>query len=60
MIRCPTTNRLINSGMWADKMSYESGTFANNTTVCPYCGKEHVWSKENTLLGDDPDTLDKN
>lgn len=46
--------------MWADKMSYESGTFANNTTVCPYCGKEHVWSKENTLLGDDPDTLDKN
>jgi len=60
LICCPKTKRLFPTGIAADKASYESGTFSNNSSQCPHCGKPHVWSKENTILGDDMDTIKNN
>ena len=60
LIRCPRTNRLIETGVAIDPMTYESGTFLNNSSGCPYCGEAHTWSKENTLLGGDPARIDNN
>ena len=60
LIRCPRTNRLIDTGAATDPRTYESGTFLNNSTGCPYCGEMHTWSKENTLLGGDPGRIGNN
>ena len=60
LIRCPATQRLIPTGIVTDQRTYESGTFLNNSTQCPHCGELHTWSKENTLLGGDPDLQQRN
>ena len=60
LIRCPNTNRLIDTGVATDPRTYETGTFSNNTTGCPHCGQPHTWSKENSLLGDDPELRHRN
>ena len=60
LIKCPTTHRLIFTGVATDQSGYDAGSFTNNSTVCPHCGQTHVWSKENTLLEGDPEAVRRN
>lgn len=42
MIKCPTTQKLIPTGIAADKVSFESGQFSNNAVKCSACGQMHI------------------
>jgi hypothetical protein len=50
MIKCPTTGKLIPTGMAADQNSFDSSTFTNNSVQCPECGRMHTWSKQDAQL----------
>jgi hypothetical protein len=46
LIKCPTTQKLIPTGIAADKSSFESGQFSNNSVKCAACGQIHTWNKQ--------------
>jgi len=54
MIKCPKTEKPLDTGIHMDKVSFESGTLEHNTIgPCPHCGENHTWSKEDAWLADD-------
>lgn len=50
VIKCPTTGKVIPTGMASDKSSFESSQFVNNIARCPACGQKHVWNKADAWL----------
>lgn len=50
VIKCPTTGKEVNTGMDIDQASWETMTLTNNSVQCPYCGKNHTWSKRDAKL----------
>ncbi len=53
MIRCPKTNRPINTGISMDRESFESSRFKNRTVACPHCGESHRWDKKDASIADE-------
>jgi hypothetical protein len=54
MITCPTTGKLLSTGIGGDRGSLERGQYSNNLIgPCPHCGQGHVWSKSDTRVVDD-------
>ncbi len=51
MIRCPTTDQLVEVGINTDKDSFAGlPNVAASPVLCPACGQQHMWSKEDALL----------
>ncbi len=51
MIRCPTTDQLVPVGINTDKDSFASlPNVAASPVLCPACGQQHEWKKEDALL----------
>ncbi len=51
MIRCPTTQQLVEVGIDTDRESYESiPNIAARPLDCPLCGMQHPWSTEDAVL----------
>jgi endogenous inhibitor of DNA gyrase (YacG/DUF329 family) len=50
MIKCPTTQKPLSTGINMDKRSYESSTLMGNSVDCPYCKRPHTWSKKDSYL----------
>jgi hypothetical protein len=50
MIKCPNTNKLVSTGFFMDKSSFDSSVLTNNSILCPACGKKHTWSKSEAVL----------
>ena len=44
MIKCPTTARLVSTGIEADAASFEALRGVRSTVSCPACGRMHMWS----------------
>lgn len=49
MIRCPTTGKPVPTGMAADKESFKTMNYDNNSVQCPHCKQPHTWSKKDVL-----------
>ncbi len=49
LIKCPTTQKLIPTGMAFDKGSFESATLSNNQMRCSACNQLHVWNKQDVV-----------
>ena len=52
LIQCPRTGRCISTGIETDPDSFDLPTDGPKTVQCPFCRKEHVWTKRNALLVD--------
>jgi len=53
MIKCPTTGKLVPTGVEMDQASFETAQLADNGIRCPACGESHVWNKEDAQLVND-------
>jgi endogenous inhibitor of DNA gyrase (YacG/DUF329 family) len=52
-IKCPVTGKDVPTGFDIDAVSFAdpTGTIDNiRFGNCPYCGKEHVWSKKDAFF----------
>ena len=52
LIQCPRTGRCISTGIETDPDSFDLPADGPKTVQCPFCRKEHVWTKRNALLVD--------
>jgi hypothetical protein len=52
MIVCPKTKRLVPTGMFISKDSFDNpaNVLTNNYFRCPACGQNHTWSKADAVL----------
>jgi endogenous inhibitor of DNA gyrase (YacG/DUF329 family) len=50
VIKCPTTDKVVATGMGADKKSFEARDWYHNSFRCPACGKTHVWDKKDAWV----------
>jgi len=51
MIKCPENGEAVKVGISVERMSYGTLILRNKTLEnCPACGKNHVWSKEDSFL----------
>jgi len=51
MIRCPTTNQLVSTGVETDGRSFETLPSVSATPFrCPACGELHAWSTDQAAL----------
>ena len=50
VIKCPNTDKEVNTGLSMDRMSFESATLSNNSVKCPHCGQTHTWNKSDAFL----------
>ena len=46
MIECARTGRLIPTGITTDMQSFHAFTDFEAKTYCPYCRRNHFWSKK--------------
>lgn len=53
LMRCPTTNRLVPTGVITDPASFASSQFEDNESDCAACGRMHTWSKKDVVLEED-------
>lgn len=54
MIKCPSTGKLVSTGINMDKANFESSKMSNNTLICSACGQPHTWSKKDAQLQEEP------
>jgi hypothetical protein len=52
LIQCPRTGRCVSTGIETDPDCFELALDGPKTVQCPFCRKEHVWTKGNALLVD--------
>lgn len=53
MIKCPSTGKLVFTGVVGDKALLERLQIKQNKMArCSACGKEHLWTKEQAVLQD--------
>ena len=57
LVQCPRTRRCISTGIETDPDSFEFLADGPKTVQCPFCHKEHVWTKRNALLVGKPDPV---
>jgi len=51
MIKCPETGKLVFTGLYVDKASFEKAQMQHNTLAhCPACGKKHSWTKQDATV----------
>jgi hypothetical protein len=51
VIKCPTTDKLVPTGIAMDAQSFQRAEMGTNTLGnCPACGGNHVWNKEDAQL----------
>ena len=52
LIRCPVTNLPVTTGLFMDKVRFESATLQDKDRrlKCPECREIHVWQKEEAYL----------
>lgn len=50
IIKCPSTGKFIRTGFMADPHGFATGTYQNNTTPCPHCGRNHRWGDAEMAL----------
>ncbi|QRQ79096.1 hypothetical protein [Glutamicibacter protophormiae] len=50
VVRCPETDNFFPTGVACDAGSFNSGSFENNRTQCPHCGKMHRWGDSEIAL----------
>jgi hypothetical protein len=44
-IKCPTTGKLVSTGIETDLENFERLPEVNASMLCPACGQTHQWSK---------------
>ena len=52
VIKCPTTGKVIKTGIRISKEAFDSSEMTNNTVGCPECGQNHKWDKKDAWLQD--------
>jgi hypothetical protein len=52
LIRCPRTGRCLSTGDEADPDSLDLVLNGPKSIECPFCRKEHVWTKRDAMLVD--------
>jgi hypothetical protein len=52
LIQCPRTGRYISTGIETNPDSFDLRPDEPKTIPCPFCRKEHVWTRRNALLAD--------
>ena len=50
MIDCPSTGRAVSTGI--EMFSIEPLPLVTATTVCPFCGRLHKWTKNDAWLAE--------
>jgi len=49
MIKCPTTQKPVPTGIAMDKKSFETAKLFANAVQCPHCKQMHTWDKKDVL-----------
>ena len=49
MIRCTETNEPVYTGISMDESAFESSDLGTKSVLCPDCGQEHTWDKDDEL-----------
>jgi hypothetical protein len=59
LIRCPVTNLPVATGLFMDRVDFESASFGDEDTrlKCPLCREIHVWRKEEAYLVEENEPL---
>lgn len=54
LIKCPTTEKIVDTGHQTNKDAFDRGTYKLSGTIgpCPHCGATHAWSNKDV----DPET----
>ena len=50
MITCPTTHKVVPTGIDMDAASFKSSDLQANSVGCPACGQDHTWAKGEAFL----------
>jgi hypothetical protein len=50
MVRCPTTGDQISTGIETDQATFDRLPVVTSRLLCPACGKEHAWAKQEAWL----------
>lgn len=56
VIRCPATNLPVSTGLFMDRIAFESADFSEEERrlKCLLCGDLHLWTREEAyLVGDE-------
>ena len=53
MIRCPSTGKLLSTGIAMDVATLKTASVTDNSVKCPHCGQLHTWSKNDVVSPDD-------
>jgi len=51
LVRCPATARLFVTGLTTEANSFAQITVGDNKLACAHCGKVHLWTEGNVVLG---------
>ena len=51
LVRCPGTAKLFPTGLTTKATNFAAIKVADNKLACSFCGKVHVWTKHNVVLG---------
>ncbi len=49
MIRCTEMNEPVYTGISMDESAFESSDLGTKSMLCPDCGQEHTWDKDDEL-----------
>jgi hypothetical protein len=52
LTQCPRTGRYISTGVETDADGFDLMANGPKTVECPFCRKEHRWTKRNAMLVD--------
>jgi hypothetical protein len=54
MIRCPTTQEPLATGIVMNRASLENSKLSNNISgPCPHCGQLHTWNIEDAWIDEE-------
>jgi hypothetical protein len=53
MIRCTETNEPVYTGISMEESAFESRDLGTQSLLCPDCGQEHAWDKDDAELEDE-------
>jgi len=51
LVRCPATARLFVTGLTTEANNFAQIEVADNRLTCTHCGKVHLWTEGNVVLG---------
>jgi hypothetical protein len=50
-VRCPRTAKLFFTGLTTKAACFAGIEVTDNKQACGFCGKVHLWTEENVVLG---------